>query len=123
MTREDVTALCSELSELLGDRLGVGGTTLARRLDRAGRLLPRFVRRAGRDLVDAQARMANPKLMKQIDAAALRKSHHICRSYLLGIDRERLRANRLADLWGSIGLNILFVLILLITVLVWRGFV
>ncbi len=112
-----------EISALLGEKLGVRGRDLDSRLRRAGRLLPRHVRRQAEVIVQARAMQASPKLARLVDEAALGRAFRICHDHLSAIDpRERRRA-RFLDILTVNAFNLVVIAGLVIAVLSWRDLI
>ncbi len=122
MERTGLHRMNAEIAGLLEQKLGAGGDGLAAKLRQAGYRLPRPVRRAGRQLVAASQKSANPRLMKQIDQEALRRAHRRCLTYLRRIDPARRRARLRAEALLDLGTKVAISAALLIAFLMWRGF-
>lgn len=113
----------AEISALMADRLGIRGKALAPKIRRARRLLPKNVRTAAELLADSEARLSNPKLMKQVDEDAFAQAYYLCKVHLEGIDGDGIRSAKRADLLSSIAFNLLFLFILVTAFIMWRGLV
>jgi len=74
--------MSDEVSGLLASRLGAKGATLEARVASRARRLPRKVRRAAQTLIEAEAKVAVPKIARQIDAQAIGAAHATCVAYL-----------------------------------------
>ena len=84
--------------------------------------LPTRIRRDAQALIDAKEFADHPKLSRTLDFTALGKSaDHVVR-HLKTIDLEDERKGRWLSLAGSLSINLISVFILLIAVLMWRGF-
>lgn len=81
-----IATRAEQLAKLIEERLGIGGRGLEGKLRRAGRSLPRWVRRRAQELVEAEHKMAHPKLRMQIDARGLERAYRQCEAYLKHID-------------------------------------
>jgi hypothetical protein len=95
-----------ELAHLLQDRLGIRGKTFSKRLRRAGRLLPRFARRAGGDVAQAEAMMGHPRLAALVDPDRFNRAATILGDHLKDIDPKERRKTRVLHLLASIVLNL-----------------
>lgn len=107
----------------LATKMHVRGATLAGQVRKAGRRLPRTVRRDAEFLVQVLALAQNPKLARQVNMRRAQAAH---RHILLHLETVDLGAERRAialQIAASVALAILVTSILLITVLAWRGFV
>ncbi len=118
----DVNALADEVAGLIGERLGVRGSTLAHRVSRVRRRLPPDLRVAAADLVDAQHMAANPRLARRIDPNRVARAHAALVAHLTSIDRSAARRATVLDMIATLGFQVLVVVALLLVVLVWRGF-
>lgn len=110
------------LAELIEERLGVRGRGLEAKLRRAGRLLPRWLRREASQLVKAERLMSHPKLMMQADPAALDRAFRHCETWLKTIDPAERRKSRMLGFLGVNAANLLIVAGLFIAYLVWAGY-
>ncbi len=111
------------IAELLESQLGVRGKTLDAKLRKAGRLLPRDIRRHGDRIVQAVSLQGSPKLSRMVDEKDTVVAYDAFEKYLSGIDAwERRKGNALGFLTTN-AFNLLVVAALLITVLRWRGFI
>jgi len=122
MDQSELNKMSEEIAKLMADKLGAKGRGLKAKLRHSGRLLPRHVRDAAGVVLEAQRKMGNPKLMKQVDAVALGHAKHACISYLNDIDRTAATRRAVADYFSGLALNILLLAVLILAVLVWRGF-
>lgn len=111
----------NHLSDLLKDRLGVRGQDLETRLHRAGRLLPRHIRRDMDAVVHSVQFQASPKLARMVDDGAAHRAYDNCVAYLNSIDPSKRRLDRLIGIASTIVFNVLIVGALFLTVLAWRG--
>lgn len=122
MTAEELRAENEALAELIREKLGVGGRGLAGRARRAGRLLPRRIRRQVDYLLEAETLAQNPKLARMVDDARARTAHAACAQFLDGIDPGERRAKYWLGILGSVAFSILAVAGLAVGVLMWRGY-
>lgn len=88
-----VHQMVEQVSQLLADRLGARGPTLRARIDAAR--LPRRVRREAGVLVEAEALLSAPKLVRRLDMATIGRAHAACVKYLRPIGKAE-RAGTLA---------------------------
>lgn len=123
MERTAVRQLAERVSELLEEKLAVSGKTIDARVARAGRLLPRKVRRAAKEMARANKMTRSPKLLMQIDPEKVTRAYDTCVKYLTKVDPKKRGADFRMGLLASIGQKILIVGALVVAVLVWRGFV
>ena len=109
------------IAELIEQRLGVRGRGLEAKLRRAGRTLPRHVRRDADKIVDAMRLSANPKLMRQLDLSGLETAYRHCETWLNSVDPAKRRKDALLGLLGTNALNFLIISAAFIAYLVWSG--
>lgn len=122
MTGDDILERTDDIGRLITERLGLRGRTLDRQVRRAGRLLPRAVAREARFLAQAAQIAPNPRLLRMIDPAQLDRAHRTVRDHLLTVNPRDRRVTRVLGIATVIVFNLLVVLALVLTVLVWRGY-
>lgn len=111
------------LAKLLSARLDVPGDDLAQVTARAGRLLPRRLRRGAARLVAAEWREGHRKLRMLNDPVAERRIEARLRAHVKDRDPDRIRADRRLRWLAGIAFNLLIFAGLVIGVLYARGFV
>jgi len=111
-----------EIASLIGARLGIRGRSLEERVHRAGRLLPRRVRRDVQVLIEAEQAAGHPKLMKRIDPQTLDRAHRDCKRFLEKIDGSERMMRLTMGFVRTNAFNLLMVFALVVAVLVWRGY-
>jgi hypothetical protein len=109
------------LTERMRSSYGVGGADLAQVLRRAGRHLPRRLRREAALLARAEPLAAHPRLRCTLDAAALERAEQALQAHLGGIDPADRRKGWWLGVLGGLAFNLLLFAALLIAFLVWRG--
>ena len=106
----DVVETNRELAALMRERLGIRrGETLAEKMRRGGRLLPRKVRREAQYLVETETRVAVPKLAFQMDVARTQKAAEVVRRYLETVDAADRRKGVLLGILGWLAFNFLLI--------------
>lgn len=115
--------MVEEVSALLESKLRVRAPTLGGQVRKAGRRLPRGVRRDATFLAQSIALTDNPKLARMVDAGKMRQAHTNVVRHLEAIDVSRQRRTAALNMIASIAFAILFTAILVLFVLVQRGFV
>jgi hypothetical protein len=110
------------LRAAMREKLGVRAGTLQQAHTSAKRLLPRRVYRSFALLEKAEPYLAHPKLSRTLDHKALTAAQADPRAYLDGIDLADRRKGWWLSLAGSISFNMIALSVLVIVVLVWRGF-
>jgi hypothetical protein len=113
----------AQISALLEQKLRVRGRTFEAKVRKAGRRLPRAVRRDATYLVQSIALAENPKLARMVDATKLSRAHANMVRHLESIDPSIERRAAFLNLAASIAFAVLMTAILVVFVLVQRGFV
>jgi len=111
------------LETLLAARHGCDRGPLAARVQAAGRLLPRGVRRDIYLVIQAAAAAGHPRLRLGFDAAKVSEAYGRAEAHLRAINVADRRKGRVLSVLGSMAFNLLAVFVLLVVVLVWRSFV
>ena len=111
------------LNALMRRKLGVRAKSYPAALAKAGRRLPRRLRRRGQSLAAALPMAEHPKLRLLLDQRALDGSAAELRAYLEGIDAADRRRGVLLGVLGCIATNMLIFAGLLIAFLQWRGLI
>ncbi|MCK8463066.1 hypothetical protein MUY35_04290 [Aliiroseovarius sp. S1339] len=119
----DFHARTDRLAQLLEERLDIRGAGFETKLRRAGRLLPRHLRREGEVLSEALRLSSHPRLGRQVDTKRLAKAADAIESYLLDLDAWDRRRGIAVNVSASVLLNILVVAALVAGVIIWRGLV
>ena len=114
--------MADRVAQLLEERLALGGRDLAAKLAKGGRLLPKRVREGAELLAESSEKARNPKLLGQIDMSEVAEAYDACVRHLTTIDPAGRRRDSVAGMVGFVGYGILFLVIAIIAVLVWRGF-
>ena len=70
----DAAAHAERIGKLIEKKLGIRGRDLAVQLRRAGRALPRWVRRDAGIVVEAQQFAGNPKMLKRLDPTRIEQA-------------------------------------------------
>lgn len=109
LTARDFDLRDRALARVFEAQLGVKSRSLGQALRRAGRRLPRHVRKQGAFILQAQALAGNPKLARQIDPRAVESAYADITAHLEAIDVADERKGRLLNLAGIIAANILLV--------------
>jgi hypothetical protein len=123
MSAVTIQQMIERISALMEERLGVRGATLAKKLRRGGRLLPRNVRAAAQRLATAGEHAQNPRLLLQVDEGAVAKDYDICVRHLTAIGVGSGMWRMLGRVAASVALGLLVLGGIAIAVLKWRGFI
>jgi len=112
----------AELSTALQSKLGLRKAPFATLVARSRRRVPRRVYQHAMALVEAERFADNPKLSRTLDFPALSHAARVVADHLDSVDLADARKGKLLSLLGSLSLNLIAVAILLIAVLMWRGY-
>lgn len=113
----------AEIAELLRQEHRVEGASLAELVPACRRKLPRRLRRDADFLAAHEPLAMHPKLRRQLDLARLDAGCNALAGHLRRSARRRRRVDLLLTVAGSLALALLGVLVLLVVVLRWRGFI
>ena len=109
MTPDQVPDYANKISALLTERFAVKGASLDQQLRRAGRRLPRAVKRDLRRIVEANALIGHPKLARTLD---MRQVGRACDNVLQFLRSRNPVAER-REKWGErLGIASGFVVVL-----------
>lgn len=122
MSERTAAELAAAVSLLLHRKLGLRGGGLEAKLARAGRRLPRRIRRRVAQIAEAEKREGNPKLARMTDPEALNRAFAEVERHLRKIDPAARRRGALLGVLGSIAMGFLAISAAVIAVLVWRGY-
>jgi len=120
---KDMAAKSHKLCGLMQQKLDVRGDDLRQSLRRAGRLLPRAVRRSGDALVRAHMLAQNPRTARQVDAAQVEKAYAHIRAHLEALDVAEMRKARILSVAAAVAANVIGVVVLFVCWLWWQGYV
>lgn len=121
MAVEQQTTRAAELVALFETHMGIKSRTLAKAVSLAGRQLPRAMRTQAALLVEAEALAGNPKLMRQLDGAALEIAYRALSEHLAAIDLKERRRTRQLKVVAGIVFNLLLVFGALLGWIWWQG--
>ena len=119
----DIHTQVAEISTLLEQKLRVRGRTLDAQIRKAGRLLPRHVRRDATYITQSIALTDNPKLARMVDTKKFARAHANVVRHLEGVNLSEKRTTAAINLIASIAFALLATGVLVLFVLVQRGFV
>ena len=115
--------MTARVEALLQAKIGVRGPDLATKLRRAGRRLPRRVRRAGLALAETEARCRHPKHAHEIDDSAVSAAYDTMVDFLDGYDPAAARNRRIIGVLSAMAVNLVLVAGALLVWAVWRGLI
>ncbi|WP_394179278.1 hypothetical protein [Yoonia maritima] len=113
----------AEIRGLLETKLRVRGPSLAAQVRKAGRALPRAVRRDLAFMVQSADLVKNPKLARMVDPQRAERAHRNTVAYLNTVDAREQRITAVINVAASIALAVLVTAAVVLYVLVQRGFV
>jgi hypothetical protein len=119
---EEINQRTAKVALLLRERLGIGGRDLGHAMKRAGRLLPRRVRRAGAKVAQMQMMAGNPKLARMLDPAALTAALDEISRHLMTVDASDRRKRKVLEMLGSLAFVFLVIAGAMLVWLNWRGY-
>jgi hypothetical protein len=122
MSAVTIQQMAERVTSLMEERLRIKGTGLREKLRKGGRLLPRRVRAAAERLADAAEKSKNPKLLLQVDEAAVAAAYDICSKHLTKIDASYRRITGILGTASSMVISIVVVVLIVVAVLYWRGY-
>jgi len=122
MEKVVVEQLVERVFVLLREKLGVRGGSLEARVRRAGRMLPRHVRLAARELVNADQMAQEPKMLLRLDPSRVSAAYSTCSNYLEGIDEKALKSKAVFGFAATLIVQLLVIGGVALAVMRWRGF-
>lgn len=123
MVEKDIARQADALRGLIAAKHGVKARDLEQAVRRAGRRLPRRVRAQAQVMIEAQKRAGHPKLMRTLDAVAVRGAYDAVRDHLGAIDVADQRWGRFLGLAGLVAFQVIVVAAAFVTWLWWAGHV
>lgn len=108
-TETSIEKRAARVQGALDGAFGVRAGTLERALRKTGRRLPKRLRGQAGVIVAAQALGGHPKMLRQIDSAALGRAEETLVTWLDKIDRADRRKGVWIGIGAAIGFNILLV--------------
>lgn len=121
MAEKDIDAMARRIEALLDRDFGTGKRGLAAALDKAGRRLPRRMRKAGRMVADADFMAGHPKLVWQIDRKRVGRAAERLAEYLESVDPKARRIDMTLSILRSLAVNLLLLAGILLALAYWRG--
>lgn len=110
------------LAEHMSAQLRVKGDTLADVTARAGRRLPKHLRREAEKISAAEALTQHPRLERLVDEKALKRSERKLRKFLDRQDPKAVRRGEFLDFLTKIGLVVFVVALALFYYLTTSGY-
>ena len=119
----DIFRKTETLRELMAKHLGVKAKSFERACKRAGRRIPRPLRKPAARLTDALQMAQNPKLQRYLDARALDADYQALHAWLSEKDHAEERKTRRLNLLALVALQLLLIAGVLVAFLNWRGLI
>ncbi|MCF6444020.1 hypothetical protein [Nereida sp. MMG025] len=122
MSPEEIQQKEAEITDLVRAKLSLRGNSLAVQMSRARRRLSKSLIADGVYLAQAAALAKNPKLARQIDAKRVSRAHLRLRDHLETVNPRDRRIGKLLGFLGQMAFIAITVFVLVVVVLIWRGF-
>ncbi|MEP3347830.1 MAG: hypothetical protein ABJN34_02360 [Litoreibacter sp.] len=123
MEKVVVEQLIERVSALLREKLGIRGVSLEARVRRAGRSLPRHVRHAAKELVNAESMSHDPLMLRRLDGMRISAAYDICVKHLDGIDEKANKSKAVFGFAATFIVQIFVIAGIAIAVMKWRGLI
>ena len=121
MSAVTIHQMAERVASLMEERLGVSGKDLATKLRRGKRRLPRKVAAAAQALAESAESARNPKLLVQIDQAAVARNYDVCVRHLGSVRAGSRGKGLLVSIAATLALGLLIVGVVVIAVQRMRG--
>ncbi|MFG5383084.1 hypothetical protein [Yoonia sp. R2-816] len=112
-----------EIRTLMETQMWVKGRDLRAQTRRAGRRLPRRIRRDLKFLIDAEKINANPKLGRMVDDKRAARAHANIVAHLKAMNPRAALWTLVLNIAASVALALIVIFVVVLYVLVQRGFV
>jgi hypothetical protein len=119
----DLTQNIAEIRALLEKQMRVKGRDLRQQMRRAGRRLPRKLRRDLRYLIETEKIAQNPTLGRMVNDDKVAKAHANLVRYLEELNPREAMWNTVLNITASIALVLIVTFVVVLYVLVQRGYV
>lgn len=103
----DVQQMAARVADLLESRLRVRGPSLAVLVRKAGRRLPRKVRRAARELASFEGLARHPKGIMMVNQTRAEAAYEICMSHLRPLGSKERLISAALNFAGTVALMLL----------------
>lgn len=123
MSAISIQQMSDRLAALMEEKLGARGAGLAAKLHSRGRQLPRKVRAAAQAVAAESDKAQNPKLLLQVDHAALARNYDLCLHHLTRLKTRSGWLGGTVALAASVALSLFIVTLLIAAVAGWRGLI
>ncbi len=123
MNPSEIEQKAEDVFDALGRGLRLRGRTLGARVNKAGRMLPRGLRRDLAYMSEAVELARNPRLARLVDLPRIDRTHRYALRWLADVDPGARARDLVWESAWRIGLVVILVGAGLLGVLAWRGFV
>lgn len=123
MSAISIRQMADRIAALMEEKLRARGKGLTAKLHSQGRRLPRKVRAAATAVAQEAEKAQNPKLLLQVDHAALARNYDICLHHLTRLKAHSGWFGVTAALAASVAMSVLAVVLLIAAMLRWRGLI
>ena len=121
MSAISIQQMADRIAALMEEKLGARGAGLAAKLRSRGGRLPRKVRVAAHKVAEVAEMAQNPKLLLQVDHAALARDYDLCTHHLTRMKSRSGWLDSTIAVAASIAMSVLLVVLLVIALMRWRG--
>lgn len=118
-----VSRKTDDLRVKLEKHLGVKASNFRHAVKRAGRMLPRRLRKQAQMLIEAEDMASHPKLARRIDTSHVAAALRDMNAYLDAQNLAEKRKTRVLGIVAGLAFNLLIFGVLLLIVLRWRGLI
>lgn len=123
MSAISIQQMSNRIAALMEEKLDARGVGLAAKLHSRGGQLPRKVRDAAQAVAQEAEKAQNPKLLLQVDHAALARNYDLCLHHLTRLKAHSGRFRGTVAVAASVALSLFLVALLIATVARWRGLI
>lgn len=120
---QELTTYIAEIRGLLEKQMRVKGRDLRQQARRAGRRLPRKIRRDLAFLIETAKVADNPKLGRMVNGDRVQKAHANVVRHLESVNPREAMWNMILTITASVALVLIITFVVVLYVLVQRGFV
>jgi len=120
---QDINQKAEALKSAVKAKYGLRGKTLAVRLGKAGRLLPKRVHHEGLVIQEAMDKMHHPRLAATVDVTRLEAAFVYITNHLNGVDPKDRRKGKVLGWLGGQVFNLILIAALLGAFMWWRGLI
>jgi len=120
---DQIATYIADIRALFESKMWIKGRDLKTQLRKAGRRLPKKIRRDVALLIDLERTVANPKLARMADMDKAAKAHAQIVTFMEKRDPRAALWDRIIGITASVAFALIVVAVLVLYVLVKRGFV